>query len=89
LSKEYGWTTDYIFTRTLREIDWRIDAINKRTSQEINFQLTLNGFTPKSADTNGDEKTKELDKDQQLAMDIALERAKQRKAKEWAAKQKN
>jgi hypothetical protein len=31
LSAEYGWTTDYILTRTLREIHWRLGAIARRT----------------------------------------------------------
>jgi hypothetical protein len=43
LSKEYGWTTEYILSRTLKEIIWRVETINSRIFNERKLNATLHG----------------------------------------------
>lgn len=41
LSHEYGWTTEYILSRTFREIHYRMIAIARRRGQEAKFTASL------------------------------------------------
>ncbi len=41
ISSEYGWTSDYIWTRTAREISWRLDQIDFRTAQDFRMSALL------------------------------------------------
>lgn len=43
LSNEYGWTTEYILTRTFREIDYRLYAIDRRQKLNLKMKASLNG----------------------------------------------
>lgn len=86
MSSEYGWSTDYILTRTLFEIDWRIRSINKRVDNDINFQLAIRGIPVSKKTGEKKEKNKKLTPEQEMAMEIALERAKKRKAEEYGRK---
>lgn len=83
-SKEYGWTTEYIFERTLHEINWRLDRISKRLNLDRKFEMAIHGMKP----ITGEESREpvKLDADQEKAMKIALDRAKKRKAEEFKNK---
>ena len=83
-SKEYGWTTEYIFERTLHEINWRIDRISKRLNLNRKFEMAIHGMKPIVEE---DEQVPvKLDANQEKAMKIALDRAKKRKSEEFKNK---
>lgn len=44
ISSEYSWTTDYILTRTKREIAWRLDQIDFRNAQDFRLSALLHGI---------------------------------------------
>ena len=83
MSSDYGWTTDYILTRTLFEINWRIENIIKRLNLDREFEMSVHGMkstgTEKKADSS-------LDDSQKEAMEIALLQAKKRKAEQFKNK---
>lgn len=79
MSSEYGWKTEYIWTRTSREIAWRIDAINEREKKNIDFELQLNGFKPIFKDTAKVETSPELD----AAINKRFEQLKNERTKGW------
>ena len=68
----------------MREMDWRVRAINKRRSHNSEFQMALNGVVPQKP-----KKKVELTDDQEKAMAIAIQKAKERKAKEYGRKTHN
>ena len=79
LSSEYGWKTEYIMNRPIKEIKWRVKEIGKRKNNDREFIMKINGIpVEKKA-----EKPVKLTKDQERAMELALQRAKERKAKEY------
>jgi len=82
LSNEYGWTTEYILSRTMREIYFRIMAINKRHRSKYKFEAALHGasFDSPTSDLNEE---KELTPKQQLALDVAMKQAQERKQREF------
>lgn len=43
LSHEYGWTTEYILSRTFKEIDYRLYAIDRRRKQQLKTTAKLHG----------------------------------------------
>lgn len=64
LSHEYGWTTEYVWSRTMREIDWRIRYILERKNLSMKFDAQLHGMEikiPKHHDVEPVETTKEQD----------------------------
>ena len=46
LSHEYGWDTEYILSRTFREIEYRLYAIDRRRKIEQANQMALRGIKP-------------------------------------------
>lgn len=48
LSSEYGWTTEYILSRTIKEINWRMDAINDRRENQLKFEAKIHNFEIKN-----------------------------------------
>lgn len=65
LSAAYGWTTEYIWTRTMREITWRLMAIQEREFQDASFQAKIHGA----------ELARPLDMEQPKRLDEATEDA--------------
>lgn len=51
LSAEYGWTTEYILSRTFREIHIRMDRIVKRKDQDWKIWASLHGIQMKDKAT--------------------------------------
>lgn len=83
LSSEYGWSTEYIFERSLHEINWRIERISKRLNLKRKFQMNIHGMKP----VVSEEGEIKLDDNQKKAMAIGLKRAKERKATEFKNKE--
>lgn len=79
LSSQYGWTTDYIWTLTSREVYWRTKTINSRLKEEINFELQLNKFKPIFKDEVKIEENPELDR----GVKERFEKLKQERAQQW------
>lgn len=65
---------------------WRVVSIHKRINKEIDFQLAIRGHQPVSGEN---QKPKKLTDEQEKAMAIALQRAKERKAREYGRKVNN
>jgi len=82
ISSEYGWSTEYILTRTMREVEWRVRSIIDRKNLEKSFHAKLSGFDI-SIPRLKEEKVQEFSDKEEVAMQEAIERAKQRKAKEY------
>lgn len=53
ISSEYGWSTDQIFSISLREVNWRIDEINKRKQAAHKLEAALHGMELKGAGRGG------------------------------------
>lgn len=84
LSKEYGWTTEYIASRTRREIDWRVRKLVARTKMDVQLQARLHDKELKSSSAEetpdvvlGEEEKKAIERNQAEA----LKRIGARKAK--------
>lgn len=43
LSSEYGWSTEYILSRTFKEIDYRLHAISRRKAIDFKVKAQLHG----------------------------------------------
>jgi hypothetical protein len=43
LSSNYSWSTEYILSRSLHEIEWRMVAINKRQAREVRLNALIAG----------------------------------------------
>lgn len=59
LSSEYGWTTEYILSRTAREIFWRLNSIRDRVISNRKIEASLHGMEyrmPESAPVIDDER---------------------------------
>ena len=82
LSHNYGWDTEYILDKSLYEIYWRLRKICDRINSERTFIDSLHGIDLKTPIAHKEGNIK-LDDDQEKAMAIALERAKQRKRSEY------
>lgn len=68
---------------TLWEINWRVQAIISRINVGRRWEMTLHGIAENTEGQQEDESTPEyghdkLDRDQKLAMDIALKKAEER-----------
>ena len=72
--------------RTLFEINWRIDEIFKRLNLEREFEMAIHGISPQKR--AGEEPKRNITKDQEKAMEIALKRAKERKRVEFLNRKK-
>lgn len=46
MSNEYGWETEYILSRTFREIEYRLYAIDRRKKIEQANAMALRGIKP-------------------------------------------
>lgn len=76
LSHEYGWTTEYILSRTIKEVSWRLDRIVHRKNKDLELEAALRGVKLKKR-----AKKVELSEDQASAIARAYEEARQRKRK--------
>lgn len=63
LSSEYGWSTEYIWSRTMKEIDWRVRSILERKNLSMKFDAQIHGMEIKVpvTDVGPVETTKEQD----------------------------
>jgi len=88
LSYEYGWETEYILSRTFREIEYRLYAIDRRRKIEQANQMALRGVKPNiaiPARRVSLKKTKEDVEVDKQAEDQIMRAFEQRKA-EWQKK---
>lgn len=76
MSSEYGWKTEYILSRTLKEIGWRVTEIRRRNNELAKFEMNIHGMTTK------EEKVVRLDENQKKTLDEAMKKAKERKKHE-------
>lgn len=77
LSKTYGWTTEYILTRTTREIAEHLKCIFKDKYEEMKFDASLSGFTlPEPKEISDNEAHEPIDPKR---FDEALKKVKERK----------
>lgn len=49
MSHEYGWTTEYILSRTFKEIEYRLYAIDRRKKIQMSQEILMRGGKPKIA----------------------------------------
>jgi len=68
LSAEYGWETEYIFSRTMKEISWRIESISKRQNIDMRFNAQIHGVKMKDRP-----KINELSEDKQKKLDKIIQ----------------
>lgn len=66
----------------MREVDWRLKSINDRQGNDIKMNAKLHGFEVNLPSLNNSNNRTQLTKDQEKAMQIALEKAKERKRRE-------
>jgi len=73
LSSEYGWSTEYIMSRTTKEIHWRVKRINNRNYGDAKFEAGIHGMKMKG---NHDDKPevdiKPLNKRQEENLDYFM-----------------
>lgn len=81
ISSEYGWKTEYIWSKTMREIDWVIRAIVDRNNLDKSFHAKLHNMEINIPKTMPKEASKtKITEDQEKAMERAYREAKARKA---------
>lgn len=88
MSHEYGWETEYILSRTFREIEYRLYAIDRRKKIEQANQMALRGVKPNVAIPRRRvslKKTKEEVEIDKKAEDKIMKAFEQRKS-EWQEK---
>jgi hypothetical protein len=83
-SHEYGWTTEYILSRTTRELDYRMKAMNKRLQSNYQFQAALADKQFK-LDRASEKDDTSLTQEEEVALDQALKQARTRKLTERVA----
>lgn len=69
---------------SFHEIKWRTERIGKRLNNEMVFEAQIHGMNINTPNEKPQEK--ELTEDTKKALDIALEQAKLRKAKQYGGK---
>lgn len=74
-ASEYGWTFDYIWTLTTREVAATIKKINERTERRIEFEYKLHGFKVEKIEPS------KFSKEDDTAVNQAYERLK--REREW------
>lgn len=85
MSSEYGWTSDEIFSLTMKEVDWRVKNIIDRKNLDATFEAKIHGVEIKAPKTSSDANDEEMKvtPEQQQAMDEAIEAAIARNSKRY------
>ena len=84
LSAEYGWTTDNILNCSLHEIYWRLQKIGNRKNSDREFKASLHGLKLEKPKEEMKKSSQALSENEKKALEIALQRAKQRKRLEFS-----
>lgn len=85
-SSEYGWKTEDIWKLTMREVDWRLRAMLNRKNLEKSFTALLHDKEIKIPKLNQeDNKPIKVSKEQEVAMEQAIEQAIARKKMQYGS----
>lgn len=78
MSCEYGWDTEYILSRTEREIAWRLEQIGIDFDNRLGIDATLHGMEYK-APARKEKVEVKITEDQQKKLDQILKESQARK----------